>query len=165
MLARDIVISIRPDHARNIMDGRKTVELRRRFPASLGIGGLMLIYASSPEKALIGAARIEGVQRMSPARLWRRFRDQACVPEELFNSYFEGAAEGFGVMLGGVVRFNEPIPVSELKERFRFSPPQSYVYVQGLLTGLMDDERIQIPDRHEYRDRSRGQSPGRRRPH
>jgi len=165
MQASDIIISIRPPHVEDILAGRKTVELRRRFPATMGDGCLMFIYASSPEQSLIGAARIEGVRRMTPAGLWRSFREQACVPKPYFNNYFCGASEGFGVLLGSVVRFEEAIPVSELKERFRFSPPQSYRYVRGLLTGLLQDERIQIPDRHEHRDRSRGQSAGRRRPH
>jgi predicted transcriptional regulator len=165
MQTSDIIISIRPEHAQNIMTGRKTVELRRRFPEGVAVGGLLLIYASSPERALIGAARIEQVRRMTPAGLWRTFKEQACVPRELFNSYFAGAAEGFGVILGDAVRFNDPIPVTELKERFRFSPPQSYRYVRGSLVGLLNDERIQVPDRHEHRDRSRGQSASRRRAH
>lgn len=161
----DIIISIRPPHVENILAGRKTVELRRRFPESVTNGGVLLIYASSPEQVLIGAARIVAVRRMTPAGLWRSFREQACVPKEFFNSYFSGASEGYGVILGSVVRFEEAIPVSELKERFRFSPPQSYRYVRGSLIGLMDDERIQIPDRHEHRDRPRRQSAGRRRAH
>jgi predicted transcriptional regulator len=159
----DIIISIRPEHANNIMAGRKTVELRRRFPANSLAGGLMFIYASSPDQALIGAARIERVRRMTPAGLWRSFKKQACMSRELFNTYFAGATEGFGVMLGEVVRFPEAIPVSELKERFRFSPPQSYRYLRGSLTSLLNDDRIQIPDRHQYRDRSGGQPPSRRR--
>ena len=32
MQTSEIIISIRPEHVRNIMAGRKTVELRRRFP-------------------------------------------------------------------------------------------------------------------------------------
>jgi predicted transcriptional regulator len=165
MQASDIIMSIRPSHVENILTGRKTVELRRRFPEAVCDGGLLLIYASSPEQSLIGAARIEGVRRMTPAGLWRSFREQACVPKAYFKAYFSGTSEGFAVMLGSVVRFEEAIPVSELKERFRFSPPQSYRYVRGLLAGLLQDERIQIPDRHEHRDRSRGQQAGRHRPH
>lgn len=149
MQTSDIIISIRPEHAQNIMSGRKVVELRRRFPEGVAVGGLLLIYASSPERALMGAA----------------FKEQACVPRELFNSYFEGAAEGFGVILGDAVRFNDSIPVTELKERFSFSPPQSYRYLRGSLVGLLNDERIQVPDRHEHRDRSRGQSASRRGAH
>ncbi len=165
MQTSEIIISIRPEHVRNIMAGRKTVELRRRFPESLAAGGLMLIYASSPEQALVGAARIENVRRMTPAGLWRSFREQVCVPREYFNAYFAGADEGFGVVLGWAVRFEVPIPVSELKERFSFSPPQSYRYVRGTLIGLLNDDRIQVPDRHEHRDRSGRQPSGRLRAH
>jgi predicted transcriptional regulator len=154
MRPQEIVISIRPEHAFNIVEGRKTVELRRRFPEKLLVGGLMLIYASSPNKALIGAARIEDVRRMTPTGLWRKFQHQVCVSKDLFNSYFAGAAHGYGVILGPVVRFDEVIPVSELKERFAFSPPQSYCYVHGVLAGLMDDERVQVPNRHKHRNRA-----------
>jgi len=165
MQTSEIIISIRPEHVRNIMAGRKTVELRRRFPEGLAAGGLMLIYASSPEQALVGAACIENVRRMMPAGLWRSFKEQVCVPRDYFNAYFAGADEGFGVMLGRTVRFDEPIPVSELKERFSFSPPQSYRYVRGILIGLLKDERIQVPDRHEHCDRSGRQPFGRCRTH
>ena len=165
MQTSEIILSIRPEHADNIMAGRKTVELRRRFPECLAAGGLMLIYASSPEQALVGAARIEGVRRMTPAGLWRSFKERVCVPRDFFNAYFAGAEEGFGVVLGRAVRFDEPIPVSELKERFSVSPPQSYRYVRGSLIGLLNDERIQVPDRHEHRNRSGRQPSGRLRTH
>lgn len=165
MQTSEIIISIRPEHVRNIMTGRKTVELRRRFPESLAAGGLMLIYSSSPEQALVGAARIENVTRMKPISLWQAFRKQVCVPRDFFNAYFAGADEGFGVVLGETVQFDRPIPVTELKERFSFSPPQSFRYVRGPLIGLLSDERIQVPDRYEYCDRSGGQPSGRSRPH
>ena len=165
MHTSEIIISIKPEHACNIMTGRKTVELRRRFPERLSAGGLMLIYASSPEQALVGAARIENVKRMTPAGLWRSFKERVCVPRDYFNAYFAGAEEGFGVVLGRAVRFDVPVPVSELRERFSFSPPQSYRYVRGSLIGLLNDERIQVPDRHEHRDRPGRQSSGRRRTH
>jgi predicted transcriptional regulator len=164
MQATQIIISIRPEHVRNIMAGRKTVELRRRFPKALATG-VLFIYSSSPEQALVGTARIEQVQRMTPAGLWRRFKDKVCVTRDLFDAYFAGTDEGFGVLLSQPVYFDAPIPISELKERFSFSPPQSYRYLRGSLIGLLNDERIQVPDRHEHRDRSRGQSAGRRRAH
>ena len=165
MEASGIIMSVRPEHAFDIMSGRKTVELRRRFPDTVPTGSLMLVYASSPEQRLIGAVVIEGVKRMTPAGLWRSFRRTACVERALFEDYFSGVREGFGVLLGACVRFDEPIPMSELKERFRFSPPQSYRYIRGSLTGLWNDERVQIPDRHKHCHRSGRQSPGRRRAH
>ena len=95
MQATQIIISIRPEHVRNIMAGRKTVELRRRFPEALATG-VLLIYSSSPEQALVGTARIEQVQRMTPEGLWRRFKDKVCITRDLFDAYFAGANEGFG---------------------------------------------------------------------
>lgn len=165
MQASDIIISIRPEHVRNIMAGRKTVELRRRFPEGVAACGVMFIYSSSPEQALVGAARIEAVKRMTLGGLWRTFKDRACVTRDLFDSYFAGAEEGFGVVLGQPIRFDTPIQVRELKERFRFSPPQSYRYLRGSLIGLLNDERIQVPDRHQHRDRPGRQSAGRHRAH
>jgi predicted transcriptional regulator len=62
MIASGIIMSIRPEHAFDIMSGRKTVELRRRFPEHVPTGSLILIYASSPEQRLIGrrASRVSG---------------------------------------------------------------------------------------------------------
>ena len=45
--AGDIIISIKPEHAHNIIVGRKTVELRRRFADTSAIGRWMLIYSSN----------------------------------------------------------------------------------------------------------------------
>ena len=156
-----IIISVKPEHARNIIVGRKTVELRRRFADTSAIGRWMLIYSSSPEKALIGAVRIANVRRMAVGTLWRAFGEQACVPRAAFLDYFSGVTEGVGVILGPVVRFDPAISASELRERFSFCPPQSYRYIRGPLTDLLDDERIQIPDRHQRSDWSRGQLPSR----
>ena len=152
--ASGIIISVKPEHARNIIAGRKTVELRRRFAKEAAIGRWMLLYASSPDQAIVGAARIENVCRMVVESLWSTFRDQVCIPRSAFFRYFSGTKEGVGVILGPVARFDRVIPASELRERFSFRPPQSYLYISGQLTELLDDQRIQIPDRHEHRDRS-----------
>lgn len=159
--ASDIIISIKPEHARNIIAGHKTVELRRRFADDSTIGRWMLIYSSSPERAIIGAAQIKNVRRMTVEGLWRTFRGQICIPRSSFLNYFNGASEGVGVVVGLVISFDTAITAFELRERFSFSPPQSYLYIRGKLTELLDDQRIQIPDRHKHSDWSRGSSQGR----
>ena len=109
MQASGIIISIRPEHVDNILSGRKTVELRRRFPQVVSTGGVMLIYASSPVQALVGAVQIEAVKQMTPRGLWRAFKDKACVTRDLFDAYFAGTNEGFGVVLGNFVHFDTPL--------------------------------------------------------
>jgi predicted transcriptional regulator len=165
MAASNIIVSIKPEYARNIIAGRKTVELRRRFADTSAVGRWMLIYSSSPEKAIIGAAKIKNVHRMMVEDLWETFREEACVTRSTFLNYFSGVTEGVGVMLGLATSFNMTIPVSELRERFSFHPPQSYRYVRGQLSQLLDDERVQIPDRYEHCDWSRRPSPSRHQTH
>ena len=57
---------------------------------------------------------------MPPEGLWRTYCKRACVDRSRFDNYFDGADEGFGVLLGGYVRFAEPIAIEELRERFQF---------------------------------------------
>ena len=47
-----------------VLDGRKTVELRRRFTNSEVIGSLAFIYSTSPVRELVGYARIRDVRRL-----------------------------------------------------------------------------------------------------
>ena len=41
---RDVVLSIRPHYSEKILEGRKTVELRRRFPVSVPTNTVVYIY-------------------------------------------------------------------------------------------------------------------------
>jgi predicted transcriptional regulator len=54
---RDLLVSLHPRHASNILSGEKTVELRRRFPERHMRGALALIYSTSPVQAIVGVAR------------------------------------------------------------------------------------------------------------
>ena len=105
-----IIVSIHPQHARNILAGRKTVELRRRFPEETVVGGLLLIYSSKPDQAILGVAWIEAVQKLAVKTLWARHEQKACLTKNAFFDYFAGRSQGFGVILGPVVHLTSPIP-------------------------------------------------------
>ena len=49
---RDVVLSIKPVYSEKILNGSKTVKLRRRFPVSAPNGTLAYIYSTSPVKAI-----------------------------------------------------------------------------------------------------------------
>jgi predicted transcriptional regulator len=55
-------MNIRPPHASKILDGQKTVELRRKFPELTTKGTIALIYSSSPVRVIVGYARIKRVR-------------------------------------------------------------------------------------------------------
>jgi predicted transcriptional regulator/DNA-binding XRE family transcriptional regulator len=127
---RDLIFSIRPVHAEKILDGSKTVELRRRFTSEVRPGTLALIYSTSPTSALTGTARIQDVQRLAVPDLWKKHRSGACLHKREFEDYFAGLDSGYAIVLTSAKPLPRPVGLPELRERFGFEPPQSYQYIR-----------------------------------
>lgn len=127
--SQDVLFSIKPKYADKILDGHKTVELRRRFTNSEVTGSLAFIYSTSPVRELVGYARIRDVRRLGIREIWREYRDVAGVEKGDFDSYFHGLKEGYVIVLDQPTRLADGVPIAKLRERFGFSPPQSFRYV------------------------------------
>jgi predicted transcriptional regulator len=142
--ARDVVLSIKPEYSGKIVKGEKTIELRRRFPAHLGAGTLVLIYETSPTRALTGIAEIADVLTGPPNIIWREFADQACIARKDFDNYFEGSKQGVAIKLRGARRLKRALELNELRERFSFEPPQSFLYAPPRLREALSHERSKV---------------------
>lgn len=143
---RDIVFSIKPEFSRKIVAGEKTVELRRRFPLSIPAGTTALIYETSPTRALTGIAEIGQVYRQSPKDIWTSFADQACIARKDFDSYFDGVEAGFVIEMKHARALRRPLDLSELRDRFKFEPPQSYLYATQKMREALRYECAQLPN-------------------
>lgn len=128
---RALLISIQPRFAKAILDGTKTIELRRTMP-TLSAPARALIYASSPTKAIVGWATIDGVLRATPQELWRTQKDSTGVTEAEFDEYFAGRDDAFGYQLTSVERAVSPVSLATLREH-ALEPPQSWRYVSASL--------------------------------
>lgn len=135
--SRDVIFSIRPVHAEKILDGSKTVELRRRFTGGVRSGTLALIYSTSPTCALTGSARIEEVQLLAVPELWEKHRAAACLEKKDFENYFSGLDNGYAIVLNSAKPLARPVKLPELRQRFGFEPPQSYQYIRPDLRALV----------------------------
>lgn len=139
--SRDFVLSIKPKFSSLILKGTKKVELRRRFPTKVSSGALAFIYSTSPEKAMIGTAKIDSVEHLPLDDIWQEYSDEACIEKKDFETYFAGLKDGY------VLRVNDarPLPrivgLEELRERFDFKPPQSFLYAKPILRKALDYER------------------------
>ena len=138
--SRDVVLSIRPKFSSRIMSGEKTVELRRRFPASVPKGTIAYIYSTSPERALVGVTEISSVKKLTVEEIWRRYADVAFIERPEFDHYFEGLDEGFALEFANARPFKTPMGLTDLRERFGFEPPQSFLYAKRDLTRTLKDE-------------------------
>ena len=137
---RDVVLSIRPKYTSRIMAGEKTVELRRRFPASAPEGTIAYIYSTSPDRAMVGLAEIARVRKLELEEIWRRYADTAFVERTEFDSYFEGLDQGLALEIENVRPFATPLSLCHLRERFGFEPPQSFFYAKKDLRRALKDD-------------------------
>ncbi len=135
--ARDVIFSIRPVHAAKILEGSKTVELRRRFTGGVRPGALALIYSTSPTSALTGTARIKEVQKLPIPDLWQKHRAAACLKKQEFENYFAGLKLGYAIVLNSAKPLPRPVGLVELRQRFGFEPPQSYQYISADIRALV----------------------------
>ena len=133
----ELLISIRPEHADNIVKGVKTVEFRRRFPPEQRVRGATIwIYSTAPVREVIGTAIVVSVERMRTAALWQAYADQGAVSRGVFEDYFEGVSEGHAIRLGGVRRLRMPVDAARL-EALDFATPQSYRFVPEAVSGVL----------------------------
>lgn len=126
-----ILFSVRPKFAQQILDGNKTTELRRVRP-DVAAGQRVLIYGSSPTRALLGTAIVHQVESATPGKMWERVRHTAGVSRAEYRAYFEGADIAVAITLRDVRPLKRPLALSELRARWPwFRPPQSYCFVQA----------------------------------
>lgn len=137
---RDVVLSIRPEYSRKIIEGKKTVELRRRFPLSAPRGTQAYIYSTSPVRAMVGRAEIIDVVKLPILTIWKHFSSQALITKTDFSTYFEGLDYGFALMFANASPLPRQLDLSELRERFGFEPPQSFLYAKPILRTALQDE-------------------------
>src|SRR4051794_19317173 len=105
--ARSLLVSVRPRFAALILDGTKTVELRRVRPAVLP-GAMVVIYASSPLKGLVGTGTVEAIEVGALDRIWDAHGERAAVTRDEYDAYFGGADRAVAIELTDVQRLSRP---------------------------------------------------------
>ena len=131
-----LLISIKPEYAEKIFSGHKTVELRR-VRTRLKIGDIVLVYVSSPKKALIGSFEVENIiqekieSKNDIENRWEEVQERACIAYEKFKEYYQGASFFVGIFFTNTKQFDKPIELESLRQKIpEFRPPQSYHYLK-----------------------------------
>lgn len=124
-VGRVALMSIHPEYAEAILAGRKTVEFRKR-PIGDDVTHV-IVYATAPLGAVVGAFTVTGQDTTSPRRLWETFSRAAGITRVNFFQYYAGRRQGTGIRVGDVFVAEEPLPLAESLGVAR--PPQSYQYV------------------------------------
>ncbi|WP_345785832.1 ASCH domain-containing protein [Gemmatimonas sp.] len=121
-----ILLSIRPEYARRILDGTKRFEFRKRIHRDPRVQ-TVVIYATMPVGMVIGEFTIESVHADDPESLWEHTKEHSGISKEFFSSYFHGRDVAYAIEIKKVRKFRKPKSVSEYLASG--IAPQSYAYV------------------------------------
>ena len=117
------LISIRPNYARAILAGIKTVELRRRIPV-LQRGTRLWIYATRPLGAVVGTAIVQEIVEATPAHIWNTLKSRTALNRCEFDEYFSGTSCASALLLSDVLKTRR-IGIEEMRKMLEgFHPPQ-----------------------------------------
>jgi len=124
-LLTDIVLSIHPKYAEAIIDGRKTIEIRKTTPSHLKIHDKIYLYATAPVKTVIGYCEYYRETGVAGAPLTWHLKE-SCLTEQEFTAYSKyGSVRVWELCNPVKYRFPKPLSSFGIK-----TPPQSFVYVE-----------------------------------
>ena len=122
----DILISVKPEYFGQMLNGDKTVELRRR-PVRVPVGTRVWIYETIPSGRVGAMAEVSAIDEDTPAEIWRRHRNRVGISQQAFSSYFMGAKHGCAVVFRRVQPLRRALELTELRQLLGvFVAPQFY---------------------------------------
>jgi predicted transcriptional regulator len=117
-----VLMSIKPGYAEAILNGTKTVELRRRRP-SFGEGTTVVVYSSSPQQRVEGTFTVGRLLEAAPEQLWDLVSHRAGIDRPAFDAYFAGCPTAYAIEVRRPRRIKPA--------RLRLRPPQSYLFLRS----------------------------------
>lgn len=122
----EILVSLEPVHAENILLGRKDIELRTRR-MHLERNARVWMYSKKPIGAIVGFALLKEIIQLRPADMWRCFGARTCISERQFYEYFSRSDWAYGLVLSSPSRLRAAVSLTELRNTDpAFSPPQFF---------------------------------------
>ena len=126
-MTRAILLPIHPNWANLIYEGRKTVEVRRRFNPTVE-DTTVLFYETQPVGMVTGQAVITRVEPATVGDLLdEAMETHTCIPRPDLLKYANGATQLSAIHLADAHRFKQPLPLSDLGVGLA---PQNYRYIE-----------------------------------
>lgn len=122
-----VILSIKPEYARRIANGTKTIELRRS-PMGLESGDVVLVYISAPDQSIAFWFRIDRIESLEVEEMWRKHHQRLGIEREPYLAYFAGASTATGLHVGEVQCLTPELSLAEVRTVLPgFVPPQGLI--------------------------------------
>ena len=124
-----VLISIKPKYVDLIIAGEKRYELRRGG-STVQAGDTLLLYSTSPEKALVATCHVRRTLTDTPSRILRAVNSGAGIGKKEYAQYFKGASRATAFELGQIKCLSARLDLRELKKLWGDARvPRSYRFL------------------------------------
>ena len=123
-MKKRILISINPEHVKNIIKGIKKYEYRK-IAAKQDVTSI-IIYETNPTKKVVAEAEIVDVLEFSPEELWEITKHESGISKKFFDAYFKGRKVAYAYKLGEIKVYDEPKFLIDYGVK---AAPQSFIYL------------------------------------
>jgi predicted transcriptional regulator len=121
-----VLLSIKPQFADLIFNGKKRYEFRRTIFKRDDINKV-IVYSSSPVCKVVGEFEIAEVITDSPRSLWKKTSSYAGISKDFFFGYFSNKITGHAIRVKNYTVYSSPLSI---QEAFGINPPQSLAYIE-----------------------------------
>jgi len=119
-----MLLSINPEYVASILAGKKLYEYRK-FRCRSDVDKI-IIYATAPQKQVVGEAEIEDILEDNVLTIWRLTKEYSGVSYNFFRSYYKGKKTAVAYRLKNLVVYDQPRTLEDIGVS---CAPQSYRYM------------------------------------
>lgn len=124
-----LLISVKPKYLEKILNKSKTVELRKSKP-KVAENDIIIFYATTPVKAILGYAYIQNILKGTPEEIWETTHEYNGLTKSEFLSYYNNSSRAYGIKIKDTETLKKSLKLKELKNIIPgFHPPQTYKYL------------------------------------
>jgi len=119
-----MLLSINPRYVARIINGAKRYEYRK-FRCRDDVNKIIL-YATAPQKQVVGEAEIEEILEDDPLTIWDMTKEYSGITFEFFCEYYKGKKTAVAYHLKNLVIYEQPLSLEDIGVSHA---PQSYHYL------------------------------------
>lgn len=125
-----MLLSINPEYVASIFQGKKMYEYRK-FRCRDDVDKI-IIYATAPQKQVVGEAEIADIVEDEILEVWRRTKEYSGITYKFFRQYYKGKKKAVAYQLKNLVIYDKPFTLGEIGVT---SAPQSFRYISDMVYG------------------------------
>lgn len=125
-----MLLSINPEYVASILQGKKLYEYRK-FRCRDDVDKI-IIYATAPQKQVVGEAEIAGIVEDDILAVWHHTKEYSGITYKFFRQYYKGKKRAIAYQLKNLVIYDKPLTLEEIGVS---CAPQSYRYITAMTQG------------------------------